>query len=76
MEQEREEYLDPYYKRSALNGTRFLPTDLVGHEKKGVSKNSSLNLFTSDRHSRAQKSDRTHHLFSDLTLKSPLKDSI
>ena len=66
--------MDPYYKRSALNGTRFLPTDWVGHEKKGVSKIFFRIFLTSYKHSMAKKSDRTDHSFSDPTLKTPSKD--
>ena len=41
----------------------------VGPEKKGVSKIFYLIFLTSDKHSRAKKSDRRHHRFSDPTLK-------
>ena len=48
----------------------------VGPEKKGVSKIFFLTFLTSDKHSMAKKSDRTHHSFSDPTLKRPSKDPI
>ena len=48
----------------------------VGPEKKGVSKIFYLTFLTSDKHSMAKKSDRTHHSFSDPTLKRPSKDPI
>ena len=48
----------------------------VGPEKKGVSKIFFLTFLTSYKHSMAKKSDRTHHSFSDPTLKRPSKDPI
>ena len=48
----------------------------LGPEKKGVSKIFFLTFLTSDKHSMAKKSDRTHHSFSDPTLKRPSKDPI